>query len=126
MQGIIEKYAKSSTPGAQPVHQALNMQTQQDQKEEINMLKQELEILQKGLRYMFGGGSGPMALNELLVLEKHLEFWIDHIHSSKMDILFQEIELLRNKIEENVGFTNFPAMNDIPYPLATENGIFQF
>jgi hypothetical protein len=128
MQGIIEKYAKSTTPGAQP-EPAVNTQTQ-DPKEEISMLRQEVEILQKGLRYMFGGGSGLMTLNELLVLEKHLEYWIYHIHSAKMDILFQEIQLLRNKIEENVGFgfTNFPPLmnNNIPYSLATENGIFQF
>jgi hypothetical protein len=145
MQGIIEKYSKSNTPGAQPEPAAMNTQTQQDPKEEISMLRQEVEILQKGLRYMFGGGSGLMTLNELLVLEKHLEYWIYHIHSAKMDILFQEIQLLRNKegilkaanrhlqdkIEENdvgFGFTNFPPLmnNNIPYSLATENGIFQF
>ncbi|KAK9929900.1 hypothetical protein M0R45_026970 [Rubus argutus] len=103
-------------------------------KKEINLLKQEIEILQKGLRYMFGGGAGTMSLDELQVLEKHLEIWIYHIRSAKMDILLQEIQLLRNsegiltaankflqdKIEENSGVTNvIPMASDSPYPLTT-------
>ncbi|ESR54833.1 hypothetical protein CICLE_v10023354mg [Citrus x clementina] len=139
MQGLIEKYLKS-TQGAQaePV-----MQTQPlDAKDEINMLKQEIEILQKGLRYMFGGGTGTMTLDELLVLEKHLELWIYNIRSTKMDIMFQEINLLRNKegiltaankylqdkMEENNGIANFGPIttNNIECPFAIPNEIFQF
>ncbi|KAH9781329.1 Agamous-like MADS-box protein AGL12 [Citrus sinensis] len=125
MQGLIEKYLKS-TRGAQaePV-----MQTQPlDAKDEINMLKQEIEILQKGLRYMFGGGTGTMTLDELLVLEKHLELWIYNIRSTKMDIMFQEINLLRNKMEENNGIANFGPIttNNIECPFAIPNEIFQF
>lgn len=35
-------------------------------------------------RYIFGGGAGMMTLNELLLLEKHLEIWIYHIRSAKV------------------------------------------
>ncbi|KDO41089.1 hypothetical protein CISIN_1g0289611mg, partial [Citrus sinensis] len=113
-----------------------------DAKDEINMLKQEIEILQKGLRYMFGGGTGTMTLDELLVLEKHLELWIYNIRSTKMDIMFQEINLLRNKegiltaankylqdkMEENNGIANFGPIttNNIECPFAIPNEIFQF
>lgn len=35
-------------------------------------------------RYMFGGGVGAMTLDELVVLEKHLEIWICNIRSTKV------------------------------------------
>ncbi|GKV35176.1 hypothetical protein SLEP1_g43480 [Rubroshorea leprosula] len=87
------------------------------------MLKQEIEILQKGISYMLGGGSGTMTLEELLVLEKYLEIWICNIRSTKMDIMFQEIQFLRNneellkaankylqeKMEGNTGVTDFAS-----------------
>ncbi|KAL6184414.1 PREDICTED: agamous-like MADS-box protein AGL12 [Fragaria vesca subsp. vesca] len=135
MQGLIERYMKTKparVPQAEPV-----METQTlDAKKECNLLKQEIEILQKGLRYMFGGGAGTMSLDELQVLEKHLELWIYHVRSAKMDILLQEIQLLRNsegiltaankylqdKIEENSGVTNLmPVATDTPYPLTIPN-----
>ncbi|KAL6176657.1 hypothetical protein ACLB2K_053290 [Fragaria x ananassa] len=135
MQGLIERYMKTKparVPQAEPV-----METQTlDAKKECNLLKQEIEILQKGLKYMFGGGAGTMSLDELQVLEKHLELWIYHVRSAKMDILLQEIQLLRNsegiltaankylqdKIEENSGVTNLmPVATDSPYPLTIPN-----
>ncbi|EOY17404.1 Agamous-like MADS-box protein A [Theobroma cacao] len=93
MQGLIERYTNYN--GGTPPDEAIAEPI--EAKKEIDMLKQEIEILQKGLRYMFGGGSEIMTLDELVVLEKHLEIWIYHIRSAKMDILFQEIQMLRNK-----------------------------
>lgn len=37
---------------------------------------------------MFGGGTGTMTLDELLVLEKHLELWIYNIRSTKVSLIF--------------------------------------
>ncbi|XP_031275847.1 agamous-like MADS-box protein AGL12 isoform X3 [Pistacia vera] len=143
MQGLIERYMKAN-PAAQTEQAAMEMQPAAvpDANEEINMLKQEIEILQKGLSYMFGGGAGTMTLNELLLLEKHLEIWIYHIRSAKMDIMFQEINLLRNKegilkaankylqdkVEENIGnIADFGEMTtNTDYPLTIPNEIFQF
>ncbi|XP_030483127.1 agamous-like MADS-box protein AGL12 [Cannabis sativa] len=151
MQGLIEKYMKSTKGSlvAQADQQQPILQTQSDQldaKNEISMLKQEIEILQKGLRYMFGGGAGTMNLDELQILEKNLELWIYHIRSAKMDIMSQEIQLLKNKegilkaankylqdkIEENtttasdLDFVPMMTTNN-PYPLTIlQNGIFQF
>ncbi|KAK5772116.1 hypothetical protein PVK06_048387 [Gossypium arboreum] len=95
------------------------------------------ELATKG--YMFGGGCEYMSLNELLVLEKHLEIWINHIRSTKMDIMFQEIQMLRNKegimkaankclhetIEENISYTDFTTMTtNMMHPLTIANNIF--
>ncbi|XP_062097758.1 agamous-like MADS-box protein AGL12 [Humulus lupulus] len=148
MQGLIEKYMKSSRGSleAQADQQQPILQTQYDQldaKNEISMLKQEIEILQKGLRYMFGGGAGTMSLDELQILEKNLELWIYHIRSAKMDIMSQEIQLLKNKegilkaankylqdkIEENTAtdLDFLPMTTNNPYPLTIlQNEIFQF
>ncbi|XP_011005434.1 PREDICTED: agamous-like MADS-box protein AGL12 isoform X2 [Populus euphratica] len=126
MQGLIERYMKSSQR-TQPEPAAIETQPDMDVKEEINMLKQEIEILQKGLRYMFGGDAAEMTLDELIKVEKHLEIWIYQIRSTKMDIMFQEIQQLRNKVEENIMSANFaPITTTIPYPLTIENEIFQF
>ncbi|XVE55052.1 hypothetical protein DITRI_Ditri03aG0130300 [Diplodiscus trichospermus] len=136
MQELIERYNKH-TGGTQ--HEEAIMEPM-DAKKEINMLKQEIEILQKGFRYMFGGGSEIMTLDELLALEKHLEIWIYHIRSAKMDIMFQEIQMLRNKegilkaanehlrdtMGENISNTNFTTFSttNMPYPLTIANNIF--
>ncbi|CAN6678751.1 hypothetical protein FF1_019968 [Malus domestica] len=139
MQGLIERYMKMKPTRVSQVEQTVETQTL-DAKKEINLLKQEIEILQKGLRYMFDGGAGTMTLDELQVLEKNLEIWIYHVRSAKMDILFQEIQLLRNsegvltaankylqdKIEENTGVTNFiPMATDNTYPFTIPDDIFE-
>ncbi|XP_044474635.1 agamous-like MADS-box protein AGL12 [Mangifera indica] len=136
MQGLIERYMN-----ANPVAQT-EQAVPQGANEEINMLKQEIEVLKKGLSYMFGGGAVKMTLNELLMLEKHLEIWIYQIRSAKMDTMFQEINLLRNKegilkatnkflqdkIEENIrNIAGFGQMTStIDYPLIIPNEIFHF
>lgn len=149
MPDLIERYMKTSNRGStQPEDRSAAAETSQAldmAKGEINMLKQEIDILQKGLRYMFAGDVGTMTLDELLLLEKHLETWIYQIRSAKMDIIFQEIQLLRNKentlkavnrllqdqMEENIGVvTNFAPMEEaisMPSPLTIlQNEIFQF
>ncbi|KAI8526529.1 hypothetical protein RHMOL_Rhmol12G0003900 [Rhododendron molle] len=108
MQGLVERYVNSTeeTHQAAADHVAKEKQVLES-KEEVNIMKHEIEFLQKGLSYMYGGGIGTMALDELHTLEKHLEIWIYHIRSAKMDIMYQEIQLLKNKIEEHCGITNF-------------------
>ncbi|KAL3845681.1 hypothetical protein ACJIZ3_003084 [Penstemon smallii] len=154
MPGLIERYMKCSGGiGEVSTHQHPKDKQQvnynMDPKEEITMLKHEIEILQKGLRFISEGGSGAMALDELNVLEKHLETMIYHIRSAKMDIMFQEIQLLKNKegilqaankhlqekIDEHYGIFDIPMLtniqypltnNNIQYPLAIPNEIYQF
>ncbi|PHT50083.1 MADS-box transcription factor 26 [Capsicum baccatum] len=139
MQGLIERYLKS-TKGTEVAEDAMEKQPQ-DPKEEINMLKNEIDILQKGLSYMYGGGAGTMTLDELHSLEKYLEIWMYHIRSAKMDIMFQEIQLLKNKegileaankflqdkIDEQYTLTNMTqTLTDIQCQLTVQNEIFQF
>ncbi|CAI9115129.1 OLC1v1015969C1 [Oldenlandia corymbosa var. corymbosa] len=139
MQGLIDKYSKINCGGAPPAPPAPGDQLSKerdepqplDPKEEIHKLKQEIEVLQKGLRYMSGGGTGTMTLDELDVLEKHLEMWIYHIRSAKMDIMFQEIQLLKNKIDEQYDQYNITEMvpmmtTNMPCPLTIQNEIYQY
>nr|USH46151.1 MADS-box protein [Ipomoea batatas] len=99
MQGMIDKYVKF-TGGAQVTEvteQEPKDKNVLDAKEEINMLKNGITILQEGLRFMHGGGIGTMSIYELDALEKYLEGWMHHVHSAKMNLMFQEIQLLKNK-----------------------------
>ncbi|XP_027356260.1 agamous-like MADS-box protein AGL12 [Abrus precatorius] len=138
MQGLIERYMKF-TGGPQP--EAVTTEADPlDAKEETNVLKQEIETLQKGIRYLFEGGNGTMTIDELQVLEKNLEVWIYHIRSMKMNILLQEIQALRDKegtlkatnkylhdkMVENTALTTFtPFATDTSYPLIIQDGAFQ-
>ncbi|CAI9755964.1 unnamed protein product [Fraxinus pennsylvanica] len=148
MQSLIERYMKCNPPGVQTEHP--RDKQVMDLKEEISMLKHEIDALQKGLRFTSGGGVGATTLDELNDLEKHLEVCVYQIRSTKMDIMFQEIELLKNKegiltaanehlrekIEEQYGInSSTPAvLTDIQYPLWTntqcpltiQNEIYQF
>ncbi|KAJ9676112.1 hypothetical protein PVL29_024892 [Vitis rotundifolia] len=129
MQGLIEKYMKSSCG------------SQDDEAKEAQLLVCYLAtslLDQTSSQYMLGGGAGTMTLDELHIFEKHLEIWIYNIRSAKMEIMFQEIQLLKNKegilkaannylqemIEEQTGITNIAPMIT-PYPLTTQNEIFQ-
>ncbi|XP_021903565.1 agamous-like MADS-box protein AGL12 [Carica papaya] len=136
MQELIERYAKLNG-AAQPYELSINLDT----KEETIRLKQEIEMLQKGLGYMFGGEAAEtMTLDELLILEKHLEIWICHIRSTKMDIISQEIQLLKNKegiltaanmylqekIEENTtDYATLLGSSTSSCPLTLPNEMFQ-
>ncbi|KAL6961923.1 hypothetical protein U1Q18_036883 [Sarracenia purpurea var. burkii] len=89
---------------------------------------------------MYGGEIGTMTLDELHMLEKHLEIWIYHIRSVKMDMMYQEIQVLKNKegilkaannylqeqVGEQYGITNFAPVITNPYPLTIEDEIYHF
>ncbi|KAL5073544.1 hypothetical protein RYX36_012528 [Vicia faba] len=139
MQGVIERYLKF-THGTQSEAVTEPHPLLMDAKEETNVLKQEIETLQKGISYLFGGGLGRLAMDELQVLEKNLEIWMYHVRSMKMNIMSQEIQALRDKegtlkaantylhdlVLENTSASNFvPIATDISYPLFLQDGIFQ-
>ncbi|XP_020215268.1 agamous-like MADS-box protein AGL12 [Cajanus cajan] len=137
MQGLIERYMKF-TPGAQP--EAAPEAHPLDAKEETNKLKQEIQTLQKGIRYLFGGGNKTMTIDELQILEKNLEMWIYHIRSMKMNIMLQEIQALKDKegtlkaankylqdkiVENTVVYNVAPYATDTPYPLIIQDEVFR-
>ncbi|CAA3024121.1 agamous-like MADS-box AGL12 [Olea europaea subsp. europaea] len=134
MQGLIERYMKSNW-GTQ-AEQVIKDKEVVDLKDEISKLKLEIDVLQKGIRFIYGGGNGSMTLDDMNVLEKHFELWMCHVRSAKMDIMFQEIQLLKNKEEilkaaneylqdkmnEQYGIDSIaPMLTDIEYPLMTNN-----
>ncbi|KAK7258231.1 hypothetical protein RIF29_32790 [Crotalaria pallida] len=138
MQGLMERYMKF-TRGAQLEGTTQVAHPIMDAKEETDVLKQEIETLQKGIGYLFGGGIGTMTMDELQVLEKNLENWIYHIRSMKMNIMLQEIQALRdkegtleaankylhNKIMESAAIADFaPFATDTMHPLIIQDGIF--
>ncbi|XP_022875978.1 agamous-like MADS-box protein AGL12 [Olea europaea var. sylvestris] len=149
MQGLIERYMKGSLSGIQ-TQQHRDKQIM-DLKEEINTLKHEIDVLQKGLRYISGGGAGTTTLDGLNDLEKHLEVYVYQIRLTKMDIMSQEIQLLKNKegimkaanehlqekIDEQYGINNtmtsmltdidqYPLWTHTQCPLTIQNEIYRF
>ncbi|XP_054816170.1 agamous-like MADS-box protein AGL12 isoform X1 [Prosopis cineraria] len=140
MQGLLDRYMKFTRgPQLQP-EPTINESHPQDAKEEIDLLKQEIGTLQKGLSYLFGGGIGTMAVEELQVLEKYLEMWIYQIRSMKMNNMLREIQTLRDKegilkaankylqdkVVENDGITDFGPFALDTYPLMIQDELLQF
>ncbi|XP_074573609.1 MADS-box transcription factor 26-like [Curcuma longa] len=98
MEGLIKRYKMASEEGQNYVSAAVN--PPQDYEREIFRLKQQINVLQNSLGHLFGEGSpghGQMSLDELYILERHLEIWMDHIRTMKMQIMLQEIQSLKNK-----------------------------
>ncbi|KAL8171456.1 hypothetical protein V2J09_023260 [Rumex salicifolius] len=136
MQGLMERYMQCSQGSSKKAESGAEEQQLLESKEKTG----KMELLQKGLWDMHSGGRGTMALDELHALEKHLESWMYHIRSTKMNILFQEIQSLKNKegvlsaanqilqekIEEQNGvFGIDPMANNFEYPLTIHDQIFQ-
>ncbi|KXG26380.1 hypothetical protein SORBI_3006G091500 [Sorghum bicolor] len=98
MQGLIERYRRtySERPG-----ESSNHNKTQIIKQEVLALTREIDLLQKGFRYMHGenveNDINHMNLDELQTLENNLEMWVNSIRSQKMQIISREIEMLRNK-----------------------------
>ncbi|XP_072970635.1 MADS-box transcription factor 26-like isoform X2 [Typha angustifolia] len=135
MESLLERYKKIYVE-AQGEGSEVNQPQATEQ--EILMLRQEIDLLQKGSRYMFGeGATAYMTLDELQLLEKNLEAWIYHTRSAKMQIMSEEIQMLRNKegilkvanqilqekITEQHGLFASSVMipDNIPYSLICDN-----
>ncbi|KAJ3681423.1 hypothetical protein LUZ60_015912 [Juncus effusus] len=95
MDAMIERYKSAS--GDSQSEGSETTQSQEAEQEAV-MLKQEINLLQKGLRYMYGNHSTEhMKLEELHILERYLEIWMCNIRSAKMEMIFQEIQSLKSK-----------------------------
>ncbi|KAL5704081.1 hypothetical protein ACHQM5_022554 [Ranunculus cassubicifolius] len=139
MEGLIERYMQSAKT-AQVLEEEANQPM--EPKEEIAFLQQEIQLLQKGHRYIFGGETGTMTLDELEFVEKHLEKWIQNVRSTKMENMYQEIQMLKSKEEilttacqylqqkimdgQYAVFDVPPNVAGIPYELTVPNDIFEF
>ncbi|KAF0900811.1 hypothetical protein E2562_035308 [Oryza meyeriana var. granulata] len=79
MEELIERYKSASGEQANGcVDQRL------DPKQEAMVLKQEINLLHKGLRYIYGNRANEdMTVEELNALERYLEIWMYNIRSAK-------------------------------------------
>ncbi|GER27574.1 WD40 repeat-containing protein SMU1 [Striga asiatica] len=128
MQSLIEKYMK--------YNREIPADHDRREKQLVNMMsRSEICFDEIWMWFISGGVTGTMTLGELNILEKHLEKWIYHVRSAKMDIMAQEIQLLKNKegilqaankhlqekIDEHYGMVELAPMptNNIQYPLTT-------
>uniref|UniRef100_J3LY77 MADS-box domain-containing protein n=1 Tax=Oryza brachyantha TaxID=4533 RepID=J3LY77_ORYBR len=95
MAGLIERY-KSNLQEAQIESSEQNIS--QVVQQEVLFLRQEVDLLQNSLRYMYGDKYiNQMNLGELQSLESKLEAWVHNIRTTKMQIMSKEIEMLKNK-----------------------------
>ncbi|XP_022851371.1 agamous-like MADS-box protein AGL12 isoform X2 [Olea europaea var. sylvestris] len=102
MQGLIERYMKNNR-GTQ-AEQVVKDKEVVDLKDEISKLKLEIDVLQKGIRFIFGGGNDSMTLDEMNVLEKHLELWMCHVRSAKPSYFYPDgYYVSRNPVAEEQG-----------------------
>ncbi|KAG8064633.1 hypothetical protein GUJ93_ZPchr0004g38254 [Zizania palustris] len=103
MLSLIDRY-RSNLPEA-PVESGeqnmslVSLHRQHDvTQQEVLLLRQEVDLLQNSLRYMYGDKDiNHMNLGELQSLESNLEIWVHNIRSTKMQIMSSEIEMLKNK-----------------------------
>uniref|UniRef100_J3MPS9 MADS-box domain-containing protein n=1 Tax=Oryza brachyantha TaxID=4533 RepID=J3MPS9_ORYBR len=94
MEELIERYKSASCE--QPNNGCGDHRM--DPKQEAMVLKQEINLLQKGLRYIYGNRANEhMTVEELNALERYLEIWMYTIRSAKMQIMIQEIQALKSK-----------------------------
>ncbi|AQK43833.1 MADS-box transcription factor 26 [Zea mays] len=136
MQGLIERYRRACSE----MHgESSNHNETQTIKQEVLALTHEIDLLQKGFRYMHGENDiNHMNLVELQTLENNLEMWANNIRSQKMQIISREIDMLRNKeailqavngvlqeriIEQN-GILNFSGTAMTPSQLTMESNYY--
>ncbi|KQJ94842.1 MADS-box transcription factor 26-like [Brachypodium distachyon] len=139
MDGLIERY-KSASGGEGSMQADGFGDHRMDPKQEAMVLKQEIDLLQKGLRYIYGNRANEqMSVEELNSLERYLEIWMFNIRSAKMQIMIQEIqalkskedmlkaanEILQEKIVEQHGLVGHHGLIDVGMTIADQqNGHF--
>ncbi|PUZ47293.1 hypothetical protein GQ55_7G153300 [Panicum hallii var. hallii] len=132
MQVLIERY---KTAYGERQGESSGKKKPQAIPQEVLALTREIELLQKGLRYMYGENDiNHMSLDELESLENNLEIWVQNIRSQKMQIMSVEIEMLRNKVGSGCSFL-VPVTNSslhiqgtssvVPFTNVFQEGILQ-
>uniref|UniRef100_A0A0E0LQL4 MADS-box domain-containing protein n=1 Tax=Oryza punctata TaxID=4537 RepID=A0A0E0LQL4_ORYPU len=133
MEELIERYKSASGEQANACGDQ-----RMDPKQEAMVLKQEINLLQKGLRYIYGNSANEhMTVEELNALERYLEIWMYNIRSAKEGMLKAANEILQEKIVEQNGlidvgmmvadqqnghFSTVPLLEEITNPLTILSG----
>ncbi|CAO2164669.1 unnamed protein product [Urochloa humidicola] len=98
MEELIERYKTASGEAALQGDGGGGGGHRMDPKQETMVHQQEINLLQKGLRYIYGNRANEhMTVEELNALERYLEIWMCNIRSAKMQIMIQEIQALKSK-----------------------------
>nr|ACG33252.1 MADS-box transcription factor 26 [Zea mays] len=96
MEELIERYKAASAGEA--TTDGCGRHNRMDPEHETTVLQQEINLLQKGLRYIYGNRANEhMNVDELNALERYLEIWMYNTRSAKMQIMAQEIQALKSK-----------------------------
>jgi len=92
---ILERYQKCSQT-AKHINFS-NGTSDEKKKQEINLLKQQIDQLKLTNRYLMGEGLGSVTFEELNQLECCLQKGINQVRSKKNEIMLEEIKTLQNK-----------------------------
>ncbi|KAG6437585.1 hypothetical protein SASPL_102504 [Salvia splendens] len=86
---------------------------------EVSKLKAKYESLQRTQRHLLGEDLGPLSIKELQNLEKQLEGALAQARQRKTQILMEQMEELRRKVEmEGQGLRDLPC----PWNLTSSEG----
>ncbi|XP_008677250.1 MADS-box transcription factor 26 isoform X2 [Zea mays] len=118
MEELIERYKAASAGEA--TTDGCGRHNRMDPKHETTVLQQEINLLQKGLRYIYGNRANEhMNVDELNALERYLEIWMYNTRSAKMQIMAQEIQALKSKACQNPVHINSTKTRGFQHPFTS-------
>ncbi|XP_073291272.1 agamous-like MADS-box protein MADS3 isoform X3 [Primulina huaijiensis] len=98
-------------------HENSNEPTQtQNWYQEVSKLKAKYESLQRTQRHLLGEDLGPLSVKELQNLEKQLEGALAQARQRKTQIMLEQMEELRRKLEADDG----QGLRTLPFPWNTD------
>lgn len=95
MRSILERYQKCSQTAKQMNFS--NSTSDEKMKQEINLLKQQIDQLKLTNRYLTGEGLGSVTFEELNQLESRLQRGINQVRAKKHELMLHEIRALQTK-----------------------------
>lgn len=95
MRSILERYQKCSQTAK---HMNFSNNTSDEKmKQEINLLKQQIDQLKLTNRYLMGEELGSVSFEELNQLESRLQRGINQVRAKKHELMLDEIRALQSK-----------------------------
>jgi len=95
MRSILERYQKCAQT-AKHINFSNNT-SQEKMRQEVHLLRQQIDQLKLTNRYLMGEGLGSVTFEELTQLENRLQRGINQVRSKKNELMLEEIKDLQNK-----------------------------